>query len=78
NFTVTDSEGQTVDVRLDSRTCIKTADLLNRINKGDKINLTSILSTYNGKIQLKPFDLSHFEVIEKATTEAGLGKTEAV
>lgn len=77
-FTVTDSEGQTVDVRLDSRTGIKTADLLNRINKGDKINLTAILSTYNGKIQLKPFDLSHFEVIEKATTEAETGKTEAV
>ncbi|MGC4432504.1 hypothetical protein ABWL48_20680, partial [Streptococcus suis] len=32
-FTVTDSEGQTVDVRLDSRTGIKTADLLNHINK---------------------------------------------
>lgn len=77
-FTVTDSEGQTVDVRLDSRTGIKTADLLNHINKGDKINLTAILSTYNGKIQLKPFDLSHFEVVEKATTETAPGKTETV
>lgn len=68
-FSVTDADGQTVEVRLDSRSDIKTADLLTHINQGDKINLTAVLSTFNGKLQLKPFALSHFEVVEKASTQ---------
>lgn len=77
-FTVTDSQGQSVEVRLDSRTGIKTTKLLRHIGRGDKINLTAILSTYNGKVQLKPFDLAHFEVLEKSSTEIDSGKTESV
>ncbi|NQG97877.1 nuclease [Streptococcus suis] len=68
-FSVTDADGQTVEVRLDSRSGIKTADLLTHISQGDKINLTVILSTFNGKLQLKPFALSHFEVVEKVSTQ---------
>lgn len=68
-FTVTDAEGKTVEVRLDNRTGIKTVDLLGVINKGDKINLTAILSTFNGNIQLKPFALDQFEVVEKAVID---------
>lgn len=77
-FTVTDSQGQSVEVRLDSRTGIKSAELLNHVGKGDKINLTAILSTYDGKVQLKPFDLTHFEVLKKAPTETEPSKTESV
>ncbi|MDG3132950.1 DUF6359 domain-containing protein [Streptococcus suis] len=73
-FTVTDTQGQSIAVRLDSRTGIKTSDLLTTVNTGDRINLTSILSTYNGKLQLKPFDLAHFVVIEKASDKISSNK----
>lgn len=65
-FTVKDSAGQLVDVRLDNRTGIKNDQLLTQIDKGDEIHLTGILSYYNGKAQIKPFALEHFEVLKRA------------
>lgn len=73
-FTVTDESGQSVDVRVDNRTGIRTPNLLTVIDKGDVINLTAILSTSNNQFQLKPFDLSQFEVVQKATTDTSNAK----
>lgn len=52
-------------VRLDNRTGIKTSDLVAKIGQ-DVINLTAILSTFDGKLQLKPFTLEQFEVVKQA------------
>ena len=62
SFKVTDKDGQSVAVRLDNRTGIKTSDLAAKIGSGDVINLTAILSTVDGNLQLKPFTLDQFEV----------------
>ncbi|MGT2802792.1 DUF6359 domain-containing protein [Streptococcus henryi] len=64
-FTVTDASGNSTAVKLDSRTGLKTADLLEIISKGDTINLTGILGQSSGQAQIRPFAASHFEVVEK-------------
>ncbi|HEL0639989.1 TPA: endonuclease/exonuclease/phosphatase family protein [Streptococcus equi subsp. zooepidemicus] len=69
SFKVTDTAGNSVAVRLDNRTGVKTSDLLSKIGKGDVINLTAIHSTFDGKLQLKPFNLDQFEVVKKAVRE---------
>lgn len=66
SFKVTDKDGQSVAVRLDNRTGIKTSDLAAKIGSGDVINLTAILSTVDGNLQLKPFTLDQFEVVKQA------------
>ncbi|MGG6795011.1 UNVERIFIED_CONTAM: endonuclease/exonuclease/phosphatase family protein [Streptococcus canis] len=66
SFKVTDKDGQSVAVRLDNRTGIKTSDLAAKIGSGDVINLTAILSTFDGNLQLKPFTLDQFEVVKQA------------
>lgn len=66
SFKVTDKDGQSVAVRLDNRTGIKTSDLVAKIGSGDVINLTAILSTVDGNLQLKPFTLDQFEVVKQA------------
>lgn len=66
SFNVTDNDGKSVAVRLDNRTGIKTSDLVAKIGQGDVINLTAILSTFDGKLQLKPFTLEQFEVVKQA------------
>lgn len=66
NFEVKDKFGNTIAVRVDSRTGIKTSDLLLKINEGDVINLTAIHSIFKTKFQLKPFNLDQFEVVKKA------------
>ncbi|GAA0061116.1 UNVERIFIED_CONTAM: endonuclease/exonuclease/phosphatase family protein [Streptococcus canis] len=66
SFKVTDKDGQSVAVRLDNRTGIKTSDLAAKIGLGDVINLTAILSTVDGNLQLKPFTLDQFEVVKQA------------
>ncbi|MET3557554.1 putative extracellular nuclease [Streptococcus rupicaprae] len=69
-FTVTDASGQTLAVRLDSRSGVNAEALMGKIGTGDKINLTGVLSTYQGNNQLKPFSLEQFEVVEKAGDSA--------
>lgn len=66
SFKITDKDGQSVAVRLDNRTGIKTSDLAAKIGSGDVINLTAILSTVDGNLQLKPFTLDQFEVVKQA------------
>ncbi|MGX9844036.1 endonuclease/exonuclease/phosphatase family protein [Streptococcus iniae] len=65
-FDAKDQFGNTIAVRVDNRTGIKTSDLLLKINEGDVINLTAIHSVFNSKFQLKPFNLDHFEIVKKA------------
>ncbi|MGT2742673.1 DUF6359 domain-containing protein [Streptococcus plurextorum] len=74
-FTATDSDGNTISVKLDSRTGFKTADLLTIIDKGDVINLTGILAGTTATPQIRPFDLSHFEVVTKAKPDSGVSET---
>lgn len=66
-FTVTDKDGRQLSVRLDSRTGTNHSQLLTKIDQGDTINLTGILTTYRDQAQLKPFSLDQFELVEKAT-----------
>ncbi|MBF0806519.1 MULTISPECIES: LPXTG cell wall anchor domain-containing protein [unclassified Streptococcus] len=66
-FNISDLNGQTVAVRVDSRTGITNAILTNLISENDTINITAILSTYRGKNQLKPFLENQFEVVKKGT-----------
>ncbi|MGV3331116.1 SpaA isopeptide-forming pilin-related protein [Streptococcus thoraltensis] len=67
-FYITDQKGQKVAVRVDSRTGIDNAKLLDLISENDTINLTAILSTYRGTNQLKPFLENQFEVVKKSAT----------
>ena len=69
-FTATDSQGNSIAVRVDNRTGIKADALLAKVNTGDQINLTAILSNFKGTNQLKPFDLTQFEVVKKADVPA--------
>lgn len=66
NLVVTDKEGNSLAVRLDSRSGIKASDLLTITDVGDTLNITGVLSTFDGTIQLKPFEKSHFDVTKKA------------
>ncbi|MGT2666100.1 endonuclease/exonuclease/phosphatase family protein [Streptococcus rifensis] len=68
-FSVTDSSGNSVAVRFDSRTGFSYSDVSAKIGQGDIINLTAILSTYRDTVQLKPFSLDHLEVLEKASPD---------
>ncbi|MGT2755610.1 endonuclease/exonuclease/phosphatase family protein [Streptococcus ovuberis] len=77
-FTVTDPNGQELAVRLDSRSGVNAETLMGKIGAGDKINLTGILSTYQGNNQLKPFTLDQFEVVEKAGSSALEPTTESL
>ena len=69
-FTATDSQGNSIAVRVDNRTGITADALLAKVNTGDQINLTAILSNFKGTNQLKPFDLTQFEVVKKADVPA--------
>ncbi|MBF0779772.1 MULTISPECIES: DUF6359 domain-containing protein [unclassified Granulicatella] len=68
-FMLIDEQGREVQVRVDNRTGVNATQLLSKIDKGDIINLTGILSTYDNQNQIKPFDLSHIEIVKKADKE---------
>lgn len=65
-FNATSTDGISIPVRVDNRTGIKADALQAKIGSGDTINLTAILSQYKDSIQLKPFDLNQFEIVNKA------------
>ena len=67
NLTVSDEAGKQLTIRVDSRSGVHYDQLAQIIAPHDKIQVTGILSTFKGQIQLKPFSLEHFKVLEKAT-----------
>lgn len=66
-FNVSDEKGGSLAIRVDNRSGVNDKNLLPLIGQGDTLNITGILSTFREQIQLKPFDLAHFEVVEKAS-----------
>ena len=67
-FTATDASGKQILVRLDNRSGYDLDKLSKKIGEGDTINVTGILTTYQGKYQLLPFDESHFTLVKKSDT----------
>lgn len=64
-FIAVDENKNELSIRLDNRSGYDYDKLSTKVGNGDKINVTGILSVYNNKFQLLPFDETHFEVLEK-------------
>lgn len=79
SFTATDSQNNSVAIRVDNRTGIVAEDLMGKIKENSLFDLTAIVSTFDGKVQLKPFALEQFSNIRNdKVTENTSQPTESV
>lgn len=69
SFKVTDENDRVLSVRIDSRVGISYDQISKIISNKDKVNISGILSTYNGSYQLLPFSLDHIEIVEKNSSD---------
>ena len=63
-FMAEDTTGKSVLVRIDNRSGVDYDQIAAAYKNGDQVNVTGILTTFNGNYQILPFDLNHIEMVK--------------
>ena len=63
-FMAEDITGKSVLVRIDNRSGVNYDQIAAAYKNGDIVNVTGILTTFNGNYQILPFDFNHLEMVK--------------